>query len=139
MGGRNSKTKKTQSGLGQNGTGDADGGGNKDRCDRVGNHVPKDDSQISDAQGSGSSDKVLFPQGEKFSTDKASSPFPAGEADDDHDVVDAWRKKSDHSEYQEETGEAEHDVHKSHDQGVYGKSPCEKKPDPWVPMDCCIL
>ena len=77
MGWRNTKTKKTQSGLGQNSSCNPDGGGNKDRGDRIGDHVTKDDPQIFDPEGSSRGDKILFPQGQELSPHKTGRALPS--------------------------------------------------------------
>ena len=119
--GRNPEAQETEARFRQDGRGDADGGGDQHRRDGVGHHVPEDDAEIAHPQGFGGADEILFPQGEKFGPHEPGGPHPAGESDDDHDVVDAGRQQRHHRQDEKEAGKAEHDVHHAHDEGVEGK------------------
>ena len=80
--------------------------------------MKEDDAPLGDPHGLGSEHEILLLQREKLGADEACGRHPAGDADDNHDVVNAGREQRDHGQNQKEGGKAQHHVGKAHDQVI---------------------
>lgn len=91
---------------------------NQNRRNGVGDHVPEDNPHVPQSQGARGRDEILLTQRQELGPDEPGGSHPAGEADHDHDIVDAGGEQGHHGQDQEEAGEAEHDVHQPHHQNI---------------------
>ncbi len=84
--------------------------------------------QVADPEGAGRRHEVLLPQREKLGPHETRGAHPAGQSDDDHDVVNAGRKERHDRQDEEEAREAEHDVDEPHDERIDLRWPaCRKR------------
>ncbi len=96
--------------LGQDGPPHAERGGDQERCERVGQHMPDEDARGRSAGGPGGACVVEVPGLQHLGPSVARIRRPAGQPDRQHDRRGRRRKKGGQGEEEKEDGKTEHDL-----------------------------
>ena len=77
-----------------------------------------DDAAVRGADGMSGDHEFALLERDELGADEPGRLHPARQADDDHDVNDARFENGDHGEDEENRGNAQHDVHSTHDEAI---------------------
>jgi len=114
LGWLNAEAEKGQSGLGDNGPGDAKGGFHNQRRQGQGQQVTKKDSPCSDPQGSGGEDMISLLEGQELRPRQTRVAHPTGGRQGDDEVVDAGPQNARQGNSQQDPGKGQEDVDQAH-------------------------
>ena len=80
--------------------------------------MAENDARVTGTDGPGGQDKIALAKTQELGTHQSGYPHPSGQANDDHDVPDRRIEEGDNRKDQEEGREAQHDIDKTHQQGI---------------------
>jgi len=118
----NAEAEEAETGLCEDGAGDAEAGGHGDGRDHVGQDVTHDNPFLLDADGLRGHYIVCFANGENEAADEAGNARPADESDREHGVEDAGAEDGNERDENDEDGECHDGIGYPHDHGIYGAS-----------------